>query len=80
VDIHRKFTLSFKAEIDPKANWDFDAVQREVVVNSGETALVFYRAYNKEDKPIIGTIASFFIISRVFNVLSLSRRCIIIFF
>ena len=29
-------------------------MEREVVVSAGETAIVFYRLYNKEDKPIVG--------------------------
>jgi cytochrome c oxidase assembly protein subunit 11 len=29
-------------------------VQNEVIVNPGETALMFYRAYNAEPDPVIG--------------------------
>jgi cytochrome c oxidase assembly protein Cox11 len=29
-------------------------VQDEVIVNAGETALIFYRAHNKEADPVIG--------------------------
>lgn len=40
--------------MDPKANWDFEPVQDEVIVHAGETALIFYRAYNREEIPIVG--------------------------
>lgn len=33
---------------------DFEPVQQEVIVGSGETALTFYRAYNPTDSPVIG--------------------------
>lgn len=54
--LHRKFKLIFKAEMDPKAKWDFEPVQSELIVHAGETALVFYRAFNKEEIPIVGKI------------------------
>ena len=51
---HRKFKLIFKATIDPVVDWEFAPVQEQVVVNAGETALVFYKAYNAEVDPVIG--------------------------
>ena len=44
----------FNAESDPDVQWEFEPIQKEVVVNAGETALAFYRAYNNENYPIIG--------------------------
>jgi len=44
----------FKAECDPDVKWEFEPIQTEVIVNAGETALAFYRAFNHEDFPIIG--------------------------
>ncbi len=35
-------------------NWEFEPVNDEVIVNAGETALIFYRAYNAEPHPVIG--------------------------
>jgi cytochrome c oxidase assembly protein subunit 11 len=35
-------------------DWEFEPVNHEMVINAGETALTFYKAYNKQDKPIIG--------------------------
>ena len=40
--------------MDPKAQWEFEPIQTDISVHGGETALVFYRAYNKEDTPIVG--------------------------
>ena len=37
-------------------DWEFAPVQDEVIVNAGETALMFYRALNKEPKAIIGKL------------------------
>lgn len=34
--------------------WDFQPETTELVVNAGETALAFYKVYNKSDKPIAG--------------------------
>ena len=56
MDIFRKFRVEFKADTDPASNWEFEPVQDSVVVHAGETALVFYRAYNKNDKPVVGNI------------------------
>ncbi|KAL4466775.1 hypothetical protein ABPG74_010372 [Tetrahymena malaccensis] len=52
--IHKKYRVVFKAEADPEVDWEFEPVQDEVIVNAGETALVFYRAHNKEPDPVIG--------------------------
>ncbi len=54
VDIHRKYQIVFKGECDPSVNWEFEPMQREIVIHAGETALIFYRLYNKEDYPIVG--------------------------
>lgn len=50
----KKFTVKFIDEVDVELPWDFYALQKQVTVNAGETCLVFYRAVNKTDKPIIG--------------------------
>ena len=52
--MHRKFRVIFKGEIDPNFDWKFEPIQDELVVNAGETALAFYKAFNKEEKPLIG--------------------------
>lgn len=40
--------------MDPDVNWEFEPVEKEVIVSAGETAIVFYRLYNREPKPIVG--------------------------
>ena len=37
-------------------SWDFEPVNKEMVLNAGETALTFYKAYNHEDTPLIGIL------------------------
>ena len=54
LDRFKKYAIQFKSEVDPEQNWDFHPVQHQVRVHAGETALIFYRAYNKNDKPIVG--------------------------
>lgn len=71
VDLFRKYTIKFMADTDPDANWDFEPVQHQVRVHAGETALMFYRAFNKNDKPVVG-MAHLLLTTRVRHVLGLS--------
>ena len=50
----KKFTVKFIEETDCELPWAFNALQNKVIVNAGETCLVFYRARNLTDEPIIG--------------------------
>lgn len=50
----KKFKVTFSGEVDPDIQWDFEPVERELIVSAGETAIVFYRLYNREPKPIVG--------------------------
>ena len=52
--LHRKFRVKFQADVDPDLNWTFEPVQDEVIVNAGETALVFFKVVNSDNKPVIG--------------------------
>ena len=54
MNLHRKFRVEFKTDMDPDLDWEFEPIQDSVVVNAGETALSFFRAYNRGDHPIIG--------------------------
>lgn len=54
LNIHKKWTVTFRSRIDPDLPWKFEPQQPYVTVHAGETALVFYRAYNNSDKPIVG--------------------------
>lgn len=50
----KKYRVKFTGENSPDVKWEFEPVEKEVVVGAGETAIVFYKLYNKEDKPIVG--------------------------
>ncbi len=52
--MHRKWRIHFQARVDPDLPWRFEPQQRAVQINAGETCLVFYRAYNDSDKPLVG--------------------------
>lgn len=54
VDVTRKFKVKFIDEVDVELPWEFKAQQSEVTVNAGETCLIFYKARNKTDQPIVG--------------------------
>jgi cytochrome c oxidase assembly protein subunit 11 len=42
------------AHTEDNIPWEFSPQTNSVVVNAGETALAFYTAYNRSDKPIAG--------------------------
>lgn len=46
--------VRFNADIAPGLPWRFQPVQREVRVPPGEETLVFYRATNTSDRPVVG--------------------------
>jgi len=50
----RLITIDFAGTVHDALPWEFVPQQRRVVVGLGETALAFYRARNKSDRPIIG--------------------------
>ena len=52
--IHKKFLVNFVHEVDCELDWEFKALQDSVIINAGETCLIFYRVRNKTDKPIVG--------------------------
>ena len=54
VNVFRKFRVSFLSHIQDELPWEFEALTNNLVVNSGETALAFYRVYNRTDRPIAG--------------------------
>lgn len=51
---HRKLHIHFSGQVSTKLDWSFKPEQRQVSVVPGETALAFFKAYNKSDKPIVG--------------------------
>lgn len=50
----RLVSVDFAATVHDGLPWEFVPQQRRVVVGLGETALAFYRARNKSERPIIG--------------------------
>lgn len=50
----KKFTVKFIDEVDVELPWKFEALQKSLVINAGETCLAFYRAKNLTDEPIVG--------------------------
>ena len=56
--LNRKITVRFDSNVAPDLPWKFKPVQRTVEIKIGETVLVYYKATNNSDKPVIGT-ASF---------------------
>ncbi|CAE8721840.1 unnamed protein product [Polarella glacialis] len=50
----RLITIDFAGTVHDALPWEFVPQQRRVIVGLGETALAFYRAKNKSDRPIIG--------------------------
>jgi cytochrome c oxidase assembly protein subunit 11 len=51
---HKKYIVKFEGQAEPGINWEFEPVEQQVIIGPSETAIVFYRLYNKEDKPIVG--------------------------
>ena len=51
----RKVTVRFNADVHRDLPWSFAAVQREVTLAVGETALAFYTATNRSSLPLTGT-------------------------
>ncbi len=47
-------TVAFDTNVDAKLPWVFEPEQRSVEVRLGEQRLVYFRATNTSDKPIIG--------------------------
>ena len=53
----RTVAVRFDSNVDPNLAWRFEPVQREVMVQLGEEKLVYYRATNVSQRPIVGTAA-----------------------
>ncbi len=51
----KRIKVRFDANIEKNLDWEFVPLQNEVEVVTGENALVFYKAKNLSDQPIIGT-------------------------
>lgn len=53
--LERTITVRFDASRDGNLPWKFEPLQNEVSVKLGEEKLVFYRATNLSQRPIVGT-------------------------
>ncbi len=53
--VDRPVTVRFNSDVAPDLAWNFQPVERAIVLNAGETALVYYRATNMSDRPTVGT-------------------------
>jgi cytochrome c oxidase assembly protein subunit 11 len=53
----RVIAVRFDTNVDPALPWSFEAEQRSVKVKIGEDRLVYFRAVNHSDKPIVGHAA-----------------------
>ena len=53
--IARTMMVRFDSNTDPALPWRFEPEQRSVKVHLGEQKLVYFRATNQSDRPIVGT-------------------------
>jgi cytochrome c oxidase assembly protein subunit 11 len=53
--IARTIVVRFDSNTDPGLPWRFEPEQRSVKVHLGEQKLVYFRATNQSDRPIVGT-------------------------
>jgi cytochrome c oxidase assembly protein subunit 11 len=53
--IARTVKVRFDTNVDPSMPWRFEPVQREVTVHLGEEKLVYFRATNRSQRPIVGS-------------------------
>jgi cytochrome c oxidase assembly protein subunit 11 len=53
--IDRTVEVRFDSNVDPNLAWRFEPLEREVKVRLGEEKLVFFRATNVSQRPIVGT-------------------------
>jgi cytochrome c oxidase assembly protein subunit 11 len=53
--LDRTVKVRFDSNVDPNLPWRFQPLEREIKVQLGEEKLVFYRATNVSQRPIVGT-------------------------
>lgn len=53
--VARTVKVRFDSNVDPNLSWRFEPLQREVKVHLGEEKLVYFRATNVSQRPIVGT-------------------------
>lgn len=53
-DAKRLLTIHFDANTHSSMDWKFVPLQDKIRINPGETSLIFYRAINNLDEPVVG--------------------------
>jgi cytochrome c oxidase assembly protein subunit 11 len=53
--INRTVTVRFDTNVDPGLAWRFEPEQRQIKVRLGEEKLVYFRATNVSQRPIVGS-------------------------
>lgn len=51
---NRLVTVRFNTDVAPGLPWRFEPVRRETTIHLGEETLVYFRAENLSDKPMVG--------------------------
>ena len=54
VSVFRKYSVQFMAHSEDEIPWEFQPETSQLLVNAGETALAFYKVYNKSELPVAG--------------------------
>lgn len=54
INVYRKFRVGFLSHTQDEIPWSFEPSTPTIVVNAGETALSFYKVYNRADRPVAG--------------------------
>jgi len=52
--LDRDVTVRFNADVGQGLGWKFQPLQRDITLKVGQEALIYYRATNVSDKPIVG--------------------------
>lgn len=52
--LDRDVTVRFNADIGQGLGWKFQPLQRDITLKVGQEALIYYRATNVSDKPLVG--------------------------
>ncbi len=53
--LDEKVRVRFDSNVDPNMGWTFKPMQRDIVLNIGESGMAFYEAVNNTDETITGT-------------------------
>ena len=54
INVFRKFKVNFLCHTQDEIPWEFQPTTPTMIINAGETALSFYKVYNRANRPIAG--------------------------